>query len=499
MAGLRSTAAEKPFPPGEYPVVVVGSGPGGLQTSYCLTRLGVDHAVISRDEKPGGMFQWFPIFQRLLSWTKPDAPVERGTREYEWYDHNSLLGEEPGHQALLAPLMDRAFVVPSRPEMEAGLAAFAETADVAVRYGCAWESTRGEEDTFVLGTSDGEYRCRAVVFALGVTDPWKSDIPGVENVPHYVETRAPREYAGKRVIVIGKRNSAFEIADGLLPWARQILLVSPRPVQTSVLALSTVRVRYMQPLEDHQLGGGTFALDAAIEHVEQTADGFRIHARGTTREGEITIEADEAIAATGFRTPLQDLPDLGVETVGQGRIPALTPFWEAVGAPGIYFAGNATQGAAGLRKHGVASTSAAVHGFRYNARVLARHLAETRFGAKPKRTPVSPDEVVPHLLTELAHAPELWTQKGYLARVVSFDADGGAADEGIQPLAHFVDSGGPDAVAATVEMNPEAEIYPVVYVRGAGEITERVLLGDPLHAFESEEHRRELADALATL
>ena len=495
MAGV--SPAKKPFPPGEYPVVVVGSGPGGLQTSYCLTRLGVDHAVISRDEKPGGMFQWFPIFQRLLSWTKPDAPVARGTREYEWYDHNSLLGEEPGHQALLAPLMDRAFFVPSRPEMEAGLAAFAEQAEVRVRYGCEWESTHRDGDGFALGTSDGEYRCRAVVFALGVTDPWKSDIAGIEHVPHYVETRSPGEYADKRVVVIGKRNSAFEIADGLLPWARQILLISPRPVQTSVLALSTVRVRYMQPLEDHQLGGGTFALDAAIERVERTENGFRIQARGTTREDEITVEADEAIAATGFRTPLLDLPALGVSTVGQGRIPALTPFWEAVGAPGIYFAGNATQGAAGLRKHGVASTSAAVHGFRYNARVLARHLAETHFGVEPAPPAVQPGEVVPRLLFELAHAPELWTQKGYLARVFSFE--NGAVDDGIQPLAHFVDSGGADAVAATVEMNAGAEIYPVVYVRRDGEITERPLPGDPLHAFESDEYGRELADTLEGL
>jgi phytoene dehydrogenase-like protein len=47
----------EPFPPGDYPVVVVGSGPGGLQTSYCLSRLGVEHAVLSADDEPGGMFR----------------------------------------------------------------------------------------------------------------------------------------------------------------------------------------------------------------------------------------------------------------------------------------------------------------------------------------------------------------------------------------------------------------------------------------------------------
>ena len=67
--------------PGSYPVVVVGSGPGGLQTSYCLSRLGVEHVVLTADDAPGGMFRRYPIFQRLLSWSKPDAPVERTSRE----------------------------------------------------------------------------------------------------------------------------------------------------------------------------------------------------------------------------------------------------------------------------------------------------------------------------------------------------------------------------------------------------------------------------------
>ena len=71
---------EKPFPPGDYGDVVVGSGPGGLQSSYSLRAVGVPHAVLSADDEPGGMFRRFPVFERLITWTKPDAPFERGTR-----------------------------------------------------------------------------------------------------------------------------------------------------------------------------------------------------------------------------------------------------------------------------------------------------------------------------------------------------------------------------------------------------------------------------------
>lgn len=496
MAGVGANG-ERPFPPGEYDVVVIGSGPGGLQTAYCLQRLGVRAACLSRDDAPGGMFRSLPIFQRLLSWTKPEAPVERGTRAYEWYDHNSLLADDPEHADLVAAGMDRAYAVPSRDEMERGLAAFAERAPVEVRYGCAWESTRRLDDgRLELTTSDGEYRCRAAVFALGVTEPWRSPIPGIENVPHYAETRPPREYEGRRVLVIGKRNSGFEIADGLLPWARQILLVSPRPVATAVLALASVRVRYMQPLEDHALGGGTIALDAAIERIERAGQGWRVLGRGTTSPAEHELEVDDVLAATGFTTPLGDLAQLGVSTVGQGRIPALTPYWESVGAPGIFFAGNATQGAAGLRRHGVASSSPAVHGFRYNARVLAERLAERLAGIRIERARLGADELVPFLLEEATRGPELWAQKGYLARAVALGGEVPARDLGIVPLAHFVDEAGPDAAAVAVEMDEDGRIFPGVYLRRSGRVEAHDLPGDALHRFDGDEQRAALTGLL---
>jgi thioredoxin reductase len=475
-------------PPGEYPVVVVGSGPGGLQTSYALSRLGIAHAVVSQDDSPGGMFRKWPIYQRLLSWTKPDAPHERDTRAYEWYDHNSLIADEPELRASVAAEMDRAHMVPSRPEMERGLAGFAGRAGVQVRYGCRWESTRPDSDGYVLTTSAGEYRCRAVVFALGVTDPWKSAIPGIEDVPHYSEMPAsPSELQGKTVLVIGKRNSGFELADGLEPWARQIFLVSPRPVQAAVLANATVRVRYFEPLEDAAWGGGTFALDAAVQRVERTSEGgYRLHAQGTTRPGEITLEADAAVAATGFRTPLQDLHDLGLATVADGRIPALTPYWESTTMKGVYFAGNATQGAAGLRKNGIGSASGTVSGFRYNARLLALQIAK-RLGHRLQWQKLERKQIVPFLLDELRCGPEIWTQKGYLARAVYPE---GETD--IVPLAHFLDHCERGSVAVTIEMNAEGEIYPVAYVRAGEEIDERPMPPTHLNDFSGGEYRRVL-------
>jgi thioredoxin reductase len=492
---------ERPFPPGDYDVVLVGSGPGGLQTAYSLARTGIPRcAVLSRDSAPGGMFRRFPVYQRLISWTKPDAPFERGTREYEWYDHNSLVGDEREHQALAPEFMDRTFDVPARHEMEAALVEFATRGEVRVRYGCEWLSTRRDDAGFALETSDGEYRCRVCVFAIGMTEPWVAPIPGLEAAAHYVAVKEPQQYQGKSVFIVGKRNSAFELGQGLLPWARSIVLGSPRPVDTAVLAFSPLSVRYLSPYTEHVRGGsGSYVVDAAIERVERNADGYRVRGSGTTWEGELELECDEVIAATGFRAPVRDLPSVGVAMVNDDRVPAQTPYWESLSVPGIYFAGNVMQASPGLRKHGATSSSSSVNGFRYNARVLAQHIAEKHFGLMRERRPLDGDAVVAHLLGELARAPELWVQKGYLARVVDFDAADGIRDEGIVPLADFVDRDGGDACAVAVEYGADGTIIPVVYVRRGGQLVEHALPPHPLHTFDTEEHRRELEACLAPL
>jgi thioredoxin reductase len=464
----------------------VGSGPGGLQTSYDLTRLGIDHAVISADDSPGGMFRRFPIFERLISWTKPEAPAERGTREYELYDHNSLIAAEPEAQAICAGLMDRSHDVPSRTEMEAAILMYIERTGLRVRYEVRWTGTRREENGFVLETTDGEYRARVVVFALGVTTPWRAPIPGLADVSHYVDVRSPAAYTDRRVFIVGKRNSAFEIANGILPWARQIVLASPRPIKTQALGHLALRTRYMQPYDEHVRGGfGTSVLNASVDRIERVGDGYRVTAHPTDWPGVLRLDVDEVIAATGFQTPLVDLPKLGVVTVADGRIPAQTPFWESVSVPGLYFAGNATQGSAGLRKQGLASNNSSVNGFRYNARVLVRHLGETHFGIAPPRPRVEEAELVPLLLRELCHAPELWIQKGYLCRIV-YRGEDGLQDDGILPLQIFVDEPGPDAVAVAIEMDAEGTIYPSVYLRLRNDVQEYPLESHPLHQYNAE-------------
>src|SRR5258706_5278307 len=249
------------------------------------------------------MFRRWPVFQRMLSWTKPYAGCEHFSRMYERYDWNSLLAEEVEHRGIMPALMDGTSYFPSRPEMERGLAIFTGATGLLVRYGCRWETTTKtpDEKEFVLGTSDGEYQAPVVVFAVGVAEPWKPSIPGLEAASHYGELRPADSYADKRVFIIGKQNSGFEIASGLLPWARQIILASPSPTALSVntRSLVGVRARYVQPYEDWALAGGVVILNSSIEAVVPEGERFRVKTESADG-GALEVAVDDVIAATGF-------------------------------------------------------------------------------------------------------------------------------------------------------------------------------------------------------
>lgn len=494
--------SQRPFPPGDYPVVVVGSGPGGIQLSYDLRRLGVEHALIDDQPGPGGMFRRFPLFHRLNTSSRREAIVGRETSAFYRYDWNSLVSDEPSHRALVPEFMDGTHYFPTRGEVEQAIVTFVERSRLEVRHDCRWESTRTLDEGFLVGTSDGEYRCRFLVLATGMAEPWKPPTPDLGGVPHYADLfgRGEESFEGKRIFVIGKRNSAFEIADTLLSRAAQIVLGSPHPVRPSILTgvPTAPRARYLEVYEDAVFGGGSFVVDCAIERVERSGEGWRVHAEGTTTPGPLVFDVDEVIATTGFQAALGDLRDLGVQTFYKDRLPAQTPFWESVSVPGIFFAGATTQGQVGMRKYGFPTGSASVAGFRFNARVQAAELAR-RLGIELERPLLEPGEVVDYLLEQATFEGALWRQPVHLARVVTLDASAGARDEGILPLAPFVDSGGPDAVAMAVETDPDKNQQPVAYVRRDGRVAEHVLGPAFLHDFRTGEHRAHLASLLKGL
>ena len=220
------------------------------------------------------MFRRWPFFQRLLSWTKPHAPVPRGSRAYERYDWNSLLSEDPACRAIQPGLMDGTSYFPSRPEMEANIATFAERAGVVIRYGCRWTATAhvgtADGDAFEVDTTDGRYRCRVLIVAVGVAEPYTPPGLGMEFTHHYAEVRPVEAYADRRILLIGKQNSGSSSRPGSCRGpARSFSRRRRGRGSRSRRRPWSASGRATSSLEDHVLGGGVSVLDAAIDRIER--------------------------------------------------------------------------------------------------------------------------------------------------------------------------------------------------------------------------------------
>ena len=330
--------------------------------------------------RPAACSASFPFFQRLLSWTKPHAqagPRLDGVRALRLEQPGGLRAGAPRHHAAAHGWLVRVPVTGGDGGRASAASRSAPACACATRPpGRAPAATARD---YVLHTPAGDYRSRVVIFAVGVAEPSCPTTPGIEHAAHYVDTREAASYAGKRLFIIGKQNSGFELASGLLQWASPIILASPRPAQLSVNlhSLAGVRARYIQPWEDAELGGGVFILERLHRaHRAHVATGLAVHTRRSDNGEPFVAEVDEVIAATGFRCPLLDLEDVGVSVFGRSRLPIMTNPYESATAPGIYFAGTIGQGVAGLKKYGIPANSGAVHGHRYNARLMVDDLAE---------------------------------------------------------------------------------------------------------------------------
>ena len=430
------------------------AGRAALQVSYCLGRLGSTHAVLSADDGAG---RHVPPLAVLPAAAVVDEAVCAGrahdSRAYERYDWNSLLADEPEPRAIMPELMDGTSYFPSRPEMEQNLATFAERTGVAdpLRLPLDGDAARGGAGRRRASSSrprDGEYRARSLVFAVGVAEPYMPATPGIELAAHYADTRPAETYAGKRVFIIGKQNSGFELASGLLPWARRIVARARRRRRScrSTRGRSSASGRATSSRSRTTCSAAASAiLDASIERhraasraatlaVRAPTDRRRRRARDRGRRGHRRDRLRDARCST-CRTSAW-------RRSARRSCRPQTPFWESASrARHLLRRHDRRRAPPGLKKHGIPANSGAVHGARYNARVLARHIARDALRrSRPERPAIEPADVLAYLLAEAdlragAVAPAGLPRPGRVGRRRRRDP----RDEGIVPLAHALD------------------------------------------------------------
>jgi hypothetical protein len=179
-------------------------------------------------------------------------------------------------------------------------------------------------------------------------------------------------------------------------------------------------------LDTYQLKSQNALLDGDVKRIERQADGTYLVTVSFARAEEVTkdIPYDRVIVCTGFRFDASIFaPECRPALTIADRFPALTPAYESLDVPDLYFAGTLTQSRDFKR-----GTSGFIHGFRYGVRALHRIL-ESRYhgGEWPSRSlPAEPEALAEAVLERVNRSSALWQQFSSLADVIAFDGRGGA-------------------------------------------------------------------------
>jgi putative flavoprotein involved in K+ transport len=187
-------------------VVIIGGGQGGIALGARLRALGVETIIVERNQRPGDSWR-----KRYKSLALHD-PV--------WYDHLPYM-PFPENWPVFAPkdkigdwleMYTRVMELNYWGSTTAESAEFDETADDGRgRWTVRVRRDRGN------GPEEVVLRPRQLVFAMGVSGkPNKPEFPGMDRfrgeIQHSSEHPGPSGYEGKKVVVVGSNNSAFDIS-----------------------------------------------------------------------------------------------------------------------------------------------------------------------------------------------------------------------------------------------------------------------------------------------
>ncbi len=403
-----------------YEFIIVGAGPAGLQAGYHLEKSKQDYLILEESEKPGAFFNHYPRHRKLISINKVFTGCEDQEVNLRW-DWNSILSDS-NEPHLYKQYTQKYF--PSADDMPRYLSDYAEKFGLNVRTNSNVKDIR-KDDCFQLTLESGEtLSAKVLIVATGLSQPWLPlSIPGIELINTYCDMDLNGEiYNNKRVLVLGKGNSAFETADALIEHASMIHLSSPTPLK---MAWTTHYVGHLRAinngiLDTYQLKSQNAVLDADIQKIEKVGDVFRVSYGYQHAESEQeVIEYDYVIACTGFRFDASLFHEsCRPELCDKNKLPVQKNSWESANIPDLFFAGTLMQ-YIDYKKY----MSGFIHGFRYNVRTLCRLLME-RYNdtSYPSRfVHLDAGSLTQEIIERVNKTSALWQQPGFLADIFVLD------------------------------------------------------------------------------
>ncbi len=268
-------------------LVIIGGGPAGMTAALYAARARLD-TVVLESNVTGGLVNSTYTVENFPSWT-------------------SIHGME---------LMEKL-----REQIDA--------LDVDVEEVCEVESLETGEQWKKVVTDGGEYRCKAVILATG-RRPVELETPTAAQEVHHCAICDGAAYAGKRVLVVGGGNSAFDESLYLLSSGiEHITLVEVMPRYFA--AKSTQDELFASgKVEGHV---STKVVDLVVENDHLTGAVLE-----NTESGERWTEPVDGVFVFLGQKPNNDLFKDLLPLTPQGYINA-SPLMET-GIPGVFSAGD---------------------------------------------------------------------------------------------------------------------------------------------------------------
>lgn len=258
----------------DYDIVIVGAGPAGIAAGLGAIERKLKYKIVEQEDSLGGAVYHYPRNKIAMT-----APV-------------------------VLPMVGKVKMTEvSKEELLEFWNGVVKKTGLEVSFRDRMEEIEKSADSFVVKTSQGSYRGKTVLLAIGRRGtPRKLDVPG-ENSPKVVYRLIdPEQYKGQRVLVVGGGDSALEAAIAISKEKGARVTISYRSE-----SFSRVKEKNRAALKAQQEAGRMRVLmKSTIERIETD----RVHMR--YQDKEVAIRNDIVIVCAGGELPTPLLKKIGV-------------------------------------------------------------------------------------------------------------------------------------------------------------------------------------------
>ncbi len=303
----------------EFDIVVIGAGPAGVGVGIVLQKLGLNYVILERRSVAASFKKW-PKETRLIS------PSFAGN-SFQMPDLNAISIHS-------SPAYGLQTEHPSGEQYAKYLEDVAQHYELSVQDGIDVNKVRKENGSFIMETSDGEYRSRFVIWAGGEFQyPKEAAFEGDDLCIHYSKVTSFADLKGDDRIVIGAYESGFDSAYQLAKRGKKITLLDSADYMELITSDSSYSLSpFTRDRVNEIVDDISYHKQIRVEKVEVDEGKYTV----TTTDGQTFTSGSEPINCTGFASSLSLVTDL---FEFKGKYPLLTGSDESTITENLFLVG----------------------------------------------------------------------------------------------------------------------------------------------------------------